>query len=145
MQIEHVSRGIQFLDHVICHRVVYPTLHYTGTGGKIVSRKGIGTLLSVTASLPQCIRRFRHLELLKGDKDPEPLPCTPMLYSSQAHTNSQMNKFLETMADWYKFADNRKKVVGFCAYVIRSSLAKLYAARYKLKSCLLYTSPSPRD
>lgn len=45
-----------------------------------------------------------------------------------------MNKFLETMADWYRYADNRKKVVGFCAYVIRSSLAKLYAARYRLKS-----------
>ncbi|CAO2842198.1 unnamed protein product [Amaranthus hypochondriacus] len=134
VEIEHVSRGISFLDHVICHRVVYPTLHYTATGGKTFSKKCVGTLLSVTASLPQCIRRFRHLELLKGDKDPEPLPCTPMLYSSQAHTNSQMNKFLETMADWYKYADNRKKVVGFCAYVIRSSLAKLYAARYKLKS-----------
>lgn len=134
MEIEHVSRGISFLDHVICHRVVYPTLHYTGTGGRTVSKKCVGTLLSITASLPQCIRRFRRLELLKGDKDPEPLPCTPMLYSSQAHTNSQMNKFLETMADWYRYADNRKKVVGFCAYVIRSSLAKLYAARYKLKS-----------
>ena len=70
----------------------------------------------------------------QGDKHPESLPCTLMLYSSQAHANSQMNKFLETMADWYKYADNRKKVVGFCAYVIRSSLAKLYAARYKLKS-----------
>jgi hypothetical protein len=42
--------------------------------------------------------------------------------------------FLETMADWYRYADNRKKIVGFCAYVIRSSLAKLYAARYRLKS-----------
>ncbi|XP_021763899.1 LOW QUALITY PROTEIN: nuclear intron maturase 1, mitochondrial-like [Chenopodium quinoa] len=134
VEIEHVSRGILFLDHVICHRVVYPTLHYTGTGGKTVSKKCVGTLLSVTASLPQCIRRFRRLNLLKGEKDPEPLPCTPMLYSSQAHTNSQMNKFLETMADWYRYADNRKKVVGFCAYVIRNSLAKLYAARYKLKS-----------
>lgn len=145
LQIEHVSRGIQFLDHVICHRVIYPTLHYTGTGGQIVSRKGVGTLLSVTASLPQCIRQFRHLELLKGDKDPEPLPCTPMLYSSQAHTNSQMNKFLETMADWYRFADNRKKVVGFCAYVIRSSLAKLYAARYKLKSRAKVYNIATRD
>ncbi|KAG4384121.1 hypothetical protein GLYMA_13G218051v4 [Glycine max] len=57
-----------------------------------------------------------------------------MLYSGQAHTNFQMNKFLETMADWYGYADNRKKVVGFCAYVVRSTLAKLYAARYRLKS-----------
>lgn len=71
---------------------------------------------------------------MKGDKDPEPLPCTPMLYAGQAHTNAQMNKFLETMADWYRYADNRKNVVGFSAYVIRSSLAKLYAARYRLKS-----------
>ncbi|KAL2341137.1 hypothetical protein Fmac_009077 [Flemingia macrophylla] len=134
LEIEHVTRGIQFLDHVICRRVIHPTLRYTGSGGNIVSEKGVGTLLSVTACLQQCIRRFRRLQLVKGDKDPEPLPCTPMLYSGQAHTNSQMNKFLETMADWYRYADNRKKVVGFCAYVVRSSLAKLYAARYRLKS-----------
>ncbi|KAK2642829.1 hypothetical protein Ddye_024592 [Dipteronia dyeriana] len=134
VEIEHITRGIQFLDHIICRRVIYPTLRYTASGGKIVSEKGVGTMLSVTASLQHCIRRFRRLELVKGDKDPEPLPCNPMLYSSQAHTNSQMNKFLETMADWYRYADNRKKIVSFCAYVIRSSLAKLYAARYRLKS-----------
>ncbi|XP_031256740.1 nuclear intron maturase 1, mitochondrial [Pistacia vera] len=134
LEIEHITRGIQFLDHIICRRVIHPTLRYTGNGGKIVSEKGVGTLLSVTASLQQCIRRFRSLQFVKGDKDPEPLPCNPMLYSSQAHSNSQMNKFLETMADWYRYADNRKKIVGFCAYVIRSSLAKLYAARYRLKS-----------
>ncbi|OIW13932.1 hypothetical protein TanjilG_09283 [Lupinus angustifolius] len=134
LELEHITRGIQFLDHIICRRVIHPTLRYTGSGGNIVNEKGVGTLLSVTACLKQCIRQFRRLQLVKGDKDPEPLPCNPMLYSGQAHTNSQMNKFLETMADWYRYADNRKKVVGFCAYVIRSSLAKLYAARYRLKS-----------
>ncbi|XP_051119763.1 nuclear intron maturase 1, mitochondrial [Andrographis paniculata] len=134
VEVEHISRGVQFLDHIISRRVIHPTLRYTSSSGKIVSEKGVGTLLSVTASLQQCIRQFRQLTLLKGNKDPEPLPCTPMLYSGQAHTNAQMNKLLETMADWYKYADNRKKIVGFCAYVIRSSLAKLYAARYRLKS-----------
>ncbi|KAM3291986.1 nuclear intron maturase 1, mitochondrial [Capsicum chacoense] len=134
IEIEHISRGIQFLDHIICRRVIYPTLRYTASGGNIVSENGVGTLLSVSASLQQCIRQFRKLKLVKGDRDPEPLPCTPMLYSGQAHTNSQMNKFLETMADWFRYADNRRKVVGFCAYVVRSSLAKLYAARYRLKS-----------
>ncbi|XP_034698651.1 nuclear intron maturase 1, mitochondrial [Vitis riparia] len=145
VEIEHISRGILFLDHIICRRVIHPTLRYTGTGGKIVSEKGVGTLLSVTASLQQCIRQFRRLGFVKGDRDPEPLPCTPMLYSSQAHTNSQMNKFLETMADWYRYADNRKKIVGFCAYVIRSSLAKLYAARYRLKSRAKVYNIASRD
>lgn len=134
IEIEHITRGVEFLGHVICRRVIYPTLRYTATGGTIFSEKGVGTLLSVTASLQQCIRQLKRVELLKGDKDPEPLPCQPMLYAGQAHTNSQMNKFLETMADWYRYADNRKKLVGFCAYVIRSSIAKLYAARYRLKS-----------
>ncbi|XLU56271.1 hypothetical protein S245_050919 [Arachis hypogaea] len=78
LEIEHISRGIQFLDHIICRRVIYPTLRYTGSGGNIVSEKGVGTLLSVTASLLQCIRQFRHLKLVKGDKDSKPLPCTPM-------------------------------------------------------------------
>lgn len=145
VDIEHISRGIQFLDHIICRRMIHPTLRFVGTGGKVVSKKGVGTMLSVTASLQQCIRRFRWLQLLKGDRDPEPLPCIPMLYSSQAHSNSQMNKFLETMADWYRFADNRKKIVAFCAYVIRSSLAKLYAARYRLKSRAKVYKKASRD
>lgn len=145
VDIEHISRGIQFLDHIICRRMIHPTLRFVGTGGKVVSKKGVGTMLSVTASLQQCIRRFRRLQLLKGDRDPEPLPCIPMLYSSQAHSNSQMNKFLETMADWYRYADNRKKIVAFCAYVIRSSLAKLYAARYRLKSRAKVYTKASRD
>ncbi|KAK4748518.1 hypothetical protein SAY87_015104 [Trapa incisa] len=45
-----------------------------------------------------------------------------------------MNKFLLTMVEWYRFADIRKKVVNFCSYIIRGSLAKLYAAKYKLCS-----------
>jgi hypothetical protein len=89
VEIEHVTRGIEFLDHAITHRVIYPTLRYTASGGNIVSEKGVGTLLSVIASLQRCIRHFRKLELVKGDLDPEPLPCSPMLYSRQAHTNSR--------------------------------------------------------
>ncbi|KAI3761842.1 hypothetical protein L1987_52264 [Smallanthus sonchifolius] len=145
VEIEHVSRGIQFLDHVICQRVIYPTIRFASKGGHIVSQKSVGILLSVTASLQQCIRQFRRLKFVKGDKDPEPLPCAPMLYCGQAQTNAQMNKFLETMADWYQYADNRKKVVGFCAYVIRNSVAKLYAARYKMKSRAKVFKKASRD
>ncbi|XP_024978349.1 nuclear intron maturase 1, mitochondrial [Cynara cardunculus var. scolymus] len=145
VEIEHVTRGVQFLDHVISQRVIYPNIRFASNGGHIVTQKSVGVLLSVTASLQQCIRQFRRLKFVKGDKDPEPLPCSPMLYCGQAQTNSQMNKFLETMADWYQFADNRKKVVGFCAYVIRSSVAKLYAARYKMKSRAKVFKKASRD
>ncbi|KAI4303295.1 hypothetical protein MLD38_038944 [Melastoma candidum] len=134
LPIEHITKGIMFLDHVLCRRVVYPTLRYTATGGKIISEKGVGTLLSVTASLKQCIRQFRKLNFLKGDRDPDPQPCFRMFHATQAHTNAQMNKFLATMVEWYRFADNRKKVVNFCSYILRGSLAKLYAAKYKLRS-----------
>lgn len=134
LPIEHITKGIMFMDHVLCRRVVYPTLRYTASGGKIISEKGVGTLLSVTASLKQCIRQFRKLEFLKGDREPDPQPCFRMFHATQAHTNQQMNKFLLTMAEWYRYADNRKKVVNFCSYIIRGSLAKLYAAKYKLRS-----------
>ncbi|KAK7246134.1 hypothetical protein RIF29_40993 [Crotalaria pallida] len=134
LPIEHITKGIMFLDHVLCRRVVYPTLRYTATGGKIISEKGVGTLLSVTASLKQCIKQFRKLSFLKGDRDPDPQPCFRMFHATQAHTNAQMNKFLSTMVEWYRYADNRKKIVNFCSYIIRGSLAKLYAAKYKLRS-----------
>ncbi|KAL2521172.1 Intron maturase [Forsythia ovata] len=134
LPIEHITKGIMFLDHVLCRRVVYPTLRYTATGGKIISEKGVGTLLSVTASLKQCIKQFRKLSFVKGDRDPDPQPCFRMFHATQAHTNSQMNKFLSVMVEWYRYADNRKKIVNFCSYIIRGSLAKLYAAKYKLRS-----------
>ncbi|KAI3918569.1 hypothetical protein MKX01_041889 [Papaver californicum] len=38
------------------------------------------------------------------------------------------------MVEWYRYADNRKKIVNLCSYIIRGSLAKLYAAKYKLRS-----------
>ncbi|RYQ97190.1 hypothetical protein HN51_043717 [Arachis hypogaea] len=63
LPIEHITKGIMFLDHVLCRRVVYPTLRYTATGGKIISEKGVGTFLSVTTSLKQCIKQFRKLTL----------------------------------------------------------------------------------
>ncbi|WCJ23609.1 Intron maturase type II family protein [Euphorbia peplus] len=134
LPIEHITKGIMFLDHVLCRRVVYPTLRYTATGGKIISEKGVGTLLSVTASLKQCIKQFRKLNFVKGDRDPDPQPCFRMFHAEQHHTNAQMNKLLSTMAEWYRYADNRKKVVNFFSYIIRGSLAKLYAAKYKLRS-----------
>ncbi|KAK4416605.1 Nuclear intron maturase 2, mitochondrial [Sesamum alatum] len=134
LPIEHITKGIMFLDHVLCRRVVYPTLRYTATGGKIISEKGVGTLLSVTASLKQCIKQFRKLNFLKGDRDPDPQPCFRMFHATQAHTNAQMNKLLATMVEWYRYADNRKKIVNFCSYILRGSLAKLYAAKYKLRS-----------
>lgn len=134
LPIEHITKGIMFLGHVLCRRVVYPTLRYTASGGKIISEKGVGTLLSVTASLKQCIKQFRKLNFLKGDRDPDPQPCFRMFHATQAHTNAQMNKFLSTMVEWYRYADNRKKIVNFCSYIIRGSLAKLYAAKYKLRS-----------
>ncbi|CAN0842769.1 Nuclear intron maturase 2, mitochondrial [Linum grandiflorum] len=134
LPIEHITKGIMFLDHVLCRRVVYPTLRYTATGGKIISEKGVGTLLSVTASLKQCIKQFRKLDFLKGDRDPDPQPCFRMFHATQAHTNAQMNKFLSTMVEWFRYADNRKKIVNFCSYILRGSLAKLYAAKYKLRS-----------
>ncbi|GKE00699.1 nuclear intron maturase 1, mitochondrial, partial [Tanacetum coccineum] len=56
-----------------------------------------------------------------------------------------MNKFLETMVDWYQFTDNIKKIVSFCAYVMRSSMAKLYAARYKRKSQAKVCKKASRD
>lgn len=122
------------MDRIIVSEVMHLTLRHAAIGGKIVSEKGAGTLLSVTASLQQCTHQFRHFKFVKGDKGPDLLPCTPMLYCSQAHSNAQLNKLLKTMADWYRDADSTKKVVGFCSFVIQSSLAKLFVARCRLKS-----------
>lgn len=131
-KLTHVKKGIMFLDHVISRRIVQPMVRRTTPEGRIIQQKVLGSVLSMSISMEACMAHFRKTGFLKGNIDAQ--PCFRLFHAPQSISNAQINKMLEFLAEWFRYADNRKKASNFCQYILRSSLAKMYAAKYKLRS-----------
>jgi hypothetical protein len=50
----------------------------------------------------------------------------------QAYTNAKANQILRGLSEWWSIAGNRKAAIARVAYIIRYSIAKVYAAKFKL-------------
>eukprot|EP00250_Pteridium_aquilinum_P014663 c22128_g1_i1 orf=460-2676(-) len=131
-KLVHVKKGIVFLDHVISRRIKQTLIRRTTPDGKFLRTKVLGSVLSMTVSLENCMAHLRRIGFLKGKVDAQ--PCFRLFHAPQSITNAQINNVLEHLAEWFRYADNRKKATNFCQYILRSSVAKLYAAKYKLRS-----------
>lgn len=131
-KLVHVKKGIVFLDHVISRRIKQTLIRRTTPEGKFIRTKVLGSVLSMTVSLESCMAHLRKIGFLKGKMDAQ--PCFRLFHAPQSITNAQINNILEHLAEWFRYADNRKKATNFCQYILRSSVAKLYAAKYKLRS-----------
>ncbi|MCO5581792.1 hypothetical protein L7F22_035681 [Adiantum nelumboides] len=131
-KLVHVKKGIGYLDHIISRRIKHTVMRRTSPEGKFLRAKVLGSVLSLNASLQACMVHLRKTGFLKGQVDAQ--PCFRLFHAPQSITNTQINNILEHLAEWFRYADNRKKAVGYCQYILRSSVAKLYAAKYKLRS-----------
>ncbi|KAJ7251857.1 hypothetical protein O6H91_21G057900 [Diphasiastrum complanatum] len=130
--IFHVTKKIPFLGHEITRRKLLIKRRRLCDDGKVRKVNVMTTILTITASMDDCARKLRLIGVLKGRDDPQ--PCFRLFHAEQIDTNAHINKLLRGLSEWYRYAMNRKKVSAFLAYVFRSSLAKLYAAKYKLRS-----------
>lgn len=66
----------------------------------------------------------------KGD----PIPCTKWYKLSRYEINIKINKFLLNFYNFYKFTNNNNKTIRRIDFILRNSVAKLFAAKYKLKT-----------
>jgi len=63
----------------------------------------------------------------------EPLPCFGLLSLPQSEANMRINSVLRGLSNWFEYAGNRRRVISWLAYVLRYSLAKMYAAKFQLR------------
>lgn len=127
LSIVHISKTISFLGFVFGRRYIYIKQKYVGT---LVKRRK--ALLTLDVSFRKLILWLSE----KGfcDKQGKPKPLFYYLKYSQAVTNVYMNRILRSFCEWCKIAGNRKRVVALVSYIIRYSVAKLYATKFKLSS-----------
>jgi hypothetical protein len=68
------------------------------------------------------------------NKNGEPKPCMKFMHKTQEEINKIANKKIKELEDYYKIAKNKRSIIKRVKYIIKHSVAKLYAAKYKLKT-----------
>lgn len=69
-----------------------------------------------------------------SDKNGDPKPCFQHMHQPQSLTNARIRAGLIGLCNYYKLANNRIRFTSRIAYIMRHSVAKMYAAKYKLKN-----------
>lgn len=124
--ITHISKGVGFLGHVISKRQVYTYQRY---GIKKQYKKRRMMIITVDADMKKQKSKLLAQKYINGEG--KPLPCFGLLRFPQSEANMRINSVLRGLSNWFEYAGNRRRVLAWIAYVLRSSLAKMYAAKYK--------------
>jgi len=106
-------------------------------GGKFIRTSAMESTSSIRKSV-RCVdadmkkQKTKLLTQKYINGEGEPLPCFGLLGLPQSEANMRINSVLRGLSNCFEYAGNRKRVIAWIAYVLRYSLAKMYAAKYKL-------------
>jgi group II intron reverse transcriptase/maturase len=126
-KITHITRGIEFLGYIFSKRQLFIKQSY---GGNIVTRKM--TIPTLDVNMKRVIARLSEANFCTGDG--KPIPAFRFLRSPQSEVNIKVNYILRGLSEWGSIAGNRRAALARVAYIIRYSIAKVYAAKFKLRT-----------
>jgi hypothetical protein len=125
--IKHITKGIEFLGYIFNRKQLFTKQSYSG---RIVTRKM--TIPTLDVNMKKVISRLAEANFCDGSGNP--IPAFRFLRLPQSETNIKVNYILKGLSEWWSIAGNRKQALARVAYIIRYSIAKVYAAKFKLKT-----------
>jgi group II intron reverse transcriptase/maturase len=123
--ITHISKRIPFLGYLIGRNTYVIKQKYND---KIVNRRI--TIPTLYVNMDKVIKQLKERKFCDGDGNP--LPCFRYLRYPQSETNEKINMIIRGLSYWWSIASNRKQAIARMAYILRYSIAKVYAAKFKL-------------
>jgi len=126
-KVIHVTKGIEFLGYIFSRRQLFIKQSYSGN---IVTRKMTIPILDV--NMKRVIARLSEAQFCDGNGNPK--PAFRFLRLPQSETNTKVNYILRGLSEWWSIAGNRRAALARVAYIIRYSVAKVYAAKFKLRT-----------
>nr|AYE93208.1 hypothetical protein C0995_000009 [Termitomyces sp.] len=126
-KITHITEGIDFLGHTFSRRQLFIKQSY---GGNIFTRKM--TIPTLDVNMKRVVARLSEANFCHGDG--KPLPAFRFLRLPQSQTNVKVNYILRGLSEWWSIAGNRRQALARVAYIIRYSIAKVFAAKFKLRT-----------
>jgi Reverse transcriptase (RNA-dependent DNA polymerase)/Type II intron maturase len=126
-KITHITEGIEFLGYIFSRRQLFIKQSYAGN---IVTRKM--SIPTLDANMKRVIARLAEANFCT--KNGDPIPAFRFLRLPQSEVNTKVNYILRGLSEWWSLAGNRKRAIARVAYIIRYSIAKVYAAKFKLET-----------
>lgn len=126
-KVTHITKGIEFLGYIFSRRQLFIKQSYSG---HIVTRKM--TIPTLDVNMKRVIARLSEANFCDGSGNPE--PGFRYLRLPQSETNIKVNYILRGLSEWWAIAGNRRAALARVAYILRYSVAKVYAAKFKLKT-----------
>lgn len=126
-KVTHITKGIEFLGYIFSRRQLFIKQSYSG---HIVTRKM--TIPTLDVNMKRVIARLSEANFCDGSGNPT--PAFRYLRLPQSETNIKVNYILRGLSEWWSIAGNRRAALARLAYIIRYSVAKVYAAKFKLKT-----------
>ncbi len=84
------------------------------------------------ADSDKVIRKLREAKFCDDKGDPK--PCFQYMHQTQSVTNSRIRGLLLGLCNYYRLANKRRLFTSRISYILRHSTAKMYAAKFKLKT-----------
>jgi group II intron reverse transcriptase/maturase len=126
------SQSVRFLGYRLARGPRYATVHvrhYGRVTRRIRAVRGGGIRLLV--DMPKVLAGLEHKGYTRGGR---PVPNFRYLHQSQTHAVIRANSILRGLGEYYKLSEGRRTCLNQISYIVRSSLAKLFAAKFKLRS-----------
>lgn len=124
-KITHHEKPVKFLGYKIGFKEVTYKVRVKGT-----YRAARRRMLTLMADQEKVIKRLKEGGFCDGKGDPE--PCFRYMHQTQSLTNSRVRTLILGLCNYYKLANNRRRFTHRISYILRHSIAKMYAAKYKL-------------
>jgi group II intron reverse transcriptase/maturase len=123
-KVTHITKGIEFLGYIFSKRIGF-NFRYSGMPRKI-------TFPTLDVNMKKVIARLSEANFC--DRSGNPKPAFRYLRLPQSETNIKVNNILRGLSEWWSIAGNRRAALARVAYIIRYSIAKVYAAKFKMKT-----------
>ena len=142
--ISKATDKIPFLGYLINHAPLRTFTYqrtYAGNKRRIeISRAGNIRLLVDTRKVISHLAEKRFC-----DNRGEPLPNFNYLSYPQSFTVSRCASLLRLIDNYYQLADNRRAVLSRISYIVRYSLAKMFAAKFRVHSKAIIFKKGGKD
>lgn len=89
-------------------------------------------ILTLMVGMHKLIQKLADAKFCKRNGDP--LPCFQYLHQSQSVTLSRINALLRGYVNYFRLANNYRRSLNRIRYILQHSLAKMFAAKFKLRS-----------
>jgi len=89
-------------------------------------------ILTLFMNISQIIKKLNELGYC--DKSGNPTPNFKLLQQTQSLTNLNANSLLIGLNNYYKLANDRNRSMNRVLYILKTSIAKMYAAKYKKRT-----------